>query len=67
MSEKNFKKFIAVEWEDGKHSVVPTIWYNGHTCAWPDENIELKSQKYEAPQKNWRRFNIIKVLTTSSK
>ena len=42
--------------------VVPTIWVKDDTLFFPPKNCNLHIQKWTFPQKDWKKFKVVKTL-----
>ena len=68
------KRYVAVEWLDGKHSVIPSEWLvpqegdSATNCAfYPKKNAVKKAKDNVVPNSNWATYEFIRVLASSRK
>ena len=67
MTDLKGKRFCAVLFNDGSHSVIPQKWVkfnkNKMKCFWPDDSVDRKVDS--EPLSSWPIVTIKKILAES--
>jgi len=69
MVDSGTKNYVAVEFFDGTHSIVPRLWLsvkkNKFVCAWPSDEVSRRT--ITPPSPDWPQSKVKKLLAESSK